>query len=185
MSEYNAIYKAIDSLIPHDYKITWGDMEELSENSCGIFIRSGGGNTRRELDGEVYVDTCNIVFNVHSNRSATGVLEGNDYCCKLRRTLLDVINKIIGEKIQLWDDSKIWDDAKMWEESSGYGEIQYWNDSNVWDDSKIWQEVIGGGEILHLIYLSPMGNVNPLGKNIQGIPVFSINFKLYYYYKEE
>lgn len=160
MSEYNAIYKAIDSIIPHDYTITWGDMDELSENSCGIFIRSGGGNTRRELSGNVYLDSCNIVFNVHSNRSASGVLEGNDYCCKLRRIMLDTINKVIGEEIQLWDDSKIWDDAKLWEESSG-------------------------GEILHLIYLSPMGNVNPLGKNIQGIPVFSINFKLYYYYKEE
>lgn len=136
MCDYNELYEFIDSILPKDYNITWGDMDELSENSCGIYLRSGSSSFKRDLSNNVYVDSCSLVLNIHSNKSSTGVLDGNDYACRARRALVNVVNQI--------------------------------NEKGT----------------IHILKIDPLGNVNHLGKNIQGIPVYSINFKILYNYKE-
>lgn len=160
MGEYNLIYEYIDKLLPDDYIKTWGDMNELSENACGIYVRSGASLFNRELDGNVYMDSCNIVINIHSNKSISGVRDGNTYGCKVRSIILKEYNKVYGESDSLWDDSNVWDDGGLWVESES-------------------------GEVLHIIRIEPIGNLNYLGKNVQGIPVYSLNFNMIYSYKEE
>lgn len=139
MSEYNLIYEAIDNILPDTFEKSYGDMNYLDENVCGIFVRDGASEFIRDIANDIIIDSCNIVFNINSSKNITGVIDGNDYCSNIRKKLIRTVN------------------------------YTYEKDN----------------EVLFIVRIDPIGNVNYIGKNEQGIPTYSINFRLIYKYIED
>lgn len=67
-SKYKLIFNCIKSLIPQDYRVTFGAQEVDKENTIGIFFKGGIPAERDITTGEYRVKSAQITFNINSKK---------------------------------------------------------------------------------------------------------------------
>lgn len=81
MTPRELLFKAIATQIQDSrFKIKYSDMDELSEMTCAIYIRSGKSPTHREFDGEYLTRNASVLFRVNSSRGLEGIRQGDEFC---------------------------------------------------------------------------------------------------------
>ena len=130
------IFQAIKELILcDDFKITYAEMDELSEMTCGVYVRASESPSNRQFSGEYLVRNASVTFNIHTNKKIDGLIIGDKYCEYIVKNMQTLFN------------------------------YEYTNKNN---------------ESIYIIKTDMIGDVNYIGKNEQGIQVYSINFNIKY-----
>lgn len=81
MTPRELLFKAIATQIQDSrFKIKYSDMDELSEMTCAIYIRSGKSPTHREFDGEYLIRNASVLFRVNSSKGLEGIRQGDEFC---------------------------------------------------------------------------------------------------------
>ena len=149
--------KAIDS----NYKCSFNDMDSNAPNVIGIYIKSGGTPRKREIStGKYFNYTARVQFLIQGDNNKNSLMTTMQLASSLRNALICDSNLEfpVNEQIK-WVDGKI-----------------------VYDP----EDMLGGNDISVLLTkVSLLGEVDFKGKTTQGLPKYSINFRVEYYCKEE
>lgn len=148
--------KAIDNT----YKCSFNDMDSNAPSVIGIYVKSGGTPKKRELStGNYYNYTARVQFLIQGSNSNDGLMSTMMIASSLRSALITCSNLEFPVNEQLkWVNGKI-----------------------VYDpDNKL----VGNGISVLLTKVSLLGEVDFKGKTTQGLPKYSINFRVEYYCKE-
>lgn len=145
--------KTIDS----NYKCSFNDMDSNAPKVIGIYVKSGGTPRKREIStGKYFNYTARVQFLIQGDNSKDSLMTTMQLASSLRNTLICDSNlvKDINEQVK-WVDGKC-----------------------VYDPTN----KLGGSDIqVTLCKVSLLGEVDFKGKTGQGLPKYSINFRIEYY----
>lgn len=74
-SKYKLIFNYIKSLIPQEYRVTFGAQEVNKENTVGVFFKGGIPTERDITTGEYRVKSAQITFNINSKINEKSMLD--------------------------------------------------------------------------------------------------------------
>ena len=73
MSKYKLLFNYLKTLLPSDYRVTFGTQEEGKENTIGVFFQ--GGKPRKKLinSGEYLEEVVSVTLNINSKKDYKSV----------------------------------------------------------------------------------------------------------------
>ena len=151
------VMKSKLSEIDNTIKASFNDMDSNKGNVCGIYVKSGGTPRNREIaTGKYFNYTARVQFLLQGDNSKESLMNMMNIASCLRNTLICDSNlvKDVNEQVK-WVDGKC-----------------------VYDPTN----KLGGSDIqVTLCKVSLLGEVDFKGKTGQGLPKYSINFRIEYY----
>lgn len=142
------------------YKCSFNDMDSNATGVVGIYVKSGGTPRRREIStGEYYNYSARVQFIIQGDNTKESLMSTMNLASSLRKALIRDSNLefIVNEQLKWVDGNIVYDPTNK----------------------------LGGNDIsVLLIKVSLLGEVDFKGKTTQGLPKYSINFRVEYYCKE-
>lgn len=160
MEQY-ALYLALKEMllsISQDFKISFNDMDINKGNVCGIYIKAGEPSEYRTISQGHYMNhSARVQFMFQGDNSNDSLFDVLRVASKLKDSLIISSNTTKSTpKTIRWID----------------GELAVVNgDSEITDD-----EVV----TVLMSLVTMLGEVDFKGKSEQGLPRYSLNFKIYY-----
>lgn len=148
--------------ITSSFKCSFNDMDSNGDNVAGIYIKSGGTPRRRELSSGMYYNySARVQFILQGSDNKESLMNVLSTASRLRNTLIRDSNL----QVVVNDEQIKWVD----------GRIVYDQDNSL----------EGTGIEVTLCKVSLLGEVDFIGKNMQGKPKYSINFRIEYFIKDK
>lgn len=95
MTPRELLYKAIKELVYDSrFEFKYSDMDQLSEMTCGIYIRSGKSPMHREFDGEYLTRNASVLFRINSSYGLDGIRQGDEFCEQIFKKMQTCFNYI-------------------------------------------------------------------------------------------
>lgn len=73
MSKYKLLFNYLKTLLPSEYRVTFGTQEEGKENTIGAFFQGGKPRKKIVSSGEYLEDVVSVTLNIHSKKDYKSV----------------------------------------------------------------------------------------------------------------
>lgn len=151
------VMKSKVSEIDNSIKCSFNDMNSNKADVCGIYIKGGETPKYRELaSGKYYNYSARVQFLLQGGNNKDSLMDIMSIASCLRNTLICDSNLVedVNEQVKWVDGKCVYDPANT----------------------------LGGSDIqVTLCKVSLLGEVDFKGKTGQGLPKYSINFRIEYY----
>lgn len=158
MEQY-ALYLALKLIcqgINSTYRYTFNDMDFNKSNVCGIYIKGGEPSEYREIATGVYYNySARVQFLIQGGLGNDSLMELLKLAGNIRNTLIQASNKVYNAAGQV----KLVDGAVLYDKD---GDIE------------------GEDVYVRLSLVALMGETDFKGKSSQGLPIYSLNLRVYY-----